>query len=304
LLFGYVTPLKAELKVKDFTKFRSYYCGLCFQLKNSAGNIPRAVLNYDMTFLAILIDSLSIKEPNIEIKRCIAHPTDKKPVIIENHALHYAAAMNLTLFYHKVKDDIQDDNNIKSKVIERILYPYQKKINKSIDNINKIIKKNLLILTDLENNKNFSSIDEISHPFSDIVGSILKEYPNELIDDSTELRNNLYRLGYTLGKWIYLIDALDDLKDDILNKKFNPINFLFNDNNQSYDDLIPLIQERLEFTILNCSYNCKDLLSKLPLKRNEDILKNILELGMMDKYISILNNTSEDKRSDYNNESI
>ena len=56
LLFGYVTPLKAELKVKDFTKFRSYYCGLCFQLKNSAGNIPRIVLNYDMTFLAILLD--------------------------------------------------------------------------------------------------------------------------------------------------------------------------------------------------------------------------------------------------------
>ncbi|MDU4739726.1 DUF5685 family protein, partial [Clostridium sp.] len=58
-MFGYVTPLKAELKVKDFTKFRSYYCGLCFQLKNSAGNIPRMVLNYDMTFLAILLDSLS-----------------------------------------------------------------------------------------------------------------------------------------------------------------------------------------------------------------------------------------------------
>ncbi|WP_322392425.1 DUF5685 family protein, partial [Clostridium perfringens] len=54
-MFGYVTPLKAELKVKDFTKFRSYYCGLCFELKNNAGNIPRMVLNYDMTFLAILI---------------------------------------------------------------------------------------------------------------------------------------------------------------------------------------------------------------------------------------------------------
>lgn len=297
-MFGYVTPLKAELKVKDFTKFRSYYCGLCFQLKNSAGNIPRMVLNYDMTFLAILLDSLSIKEPNIEIKRCIAHPTDKKPVIIDNDALHYAAAMNLTLYYHKLKDDIQDDNKLKSKVFEKILYPYQKKIDKSIDDINNIIRINLRTLTEFEKNKSFSSIDEICHPFSDIVGNILRSYPNEFINDSESLRNELYNLGYTLGKWIYLIDALDDLKDDIEKKKFNPINYLFNEDNKPYEKLIPLIQGRLEFTILNCSYNCKDILSKLPLKRNEDILKNILELGMMDKYVGILNNTREDKRSD------
>lgn len=297
-MFGYVTPLKAELKVKDFTKFRSYYCGLCFQLKNSAGNIPRMVLNYDMTFLAILLDSLSIKEPNIEIKRCIAHPTDKKPVIIDNDALHYAAAMNLTLYYHKLKDDIQDDNKLKSKVFEKVLYPYQKKIDKSIDDINNIIRLNLRTLTEFEKNKSFSSIDEICHPFSDIVGNILRSYPNEFINDSESLRNELYNLGYTLGKWIYLIDALDDLKDDIEKKKFNPINYLFNEDNKPYEKLIPLIQGRLEFTILNCSYNCKDILSKLPLKRNEDILKNILELGMMDKYVGILNNTREDKRSD------
>ncbi|KLE14684.1 DUF5685 family protein [Clostridium sp. C8] len=303
-MFGYVTPLKAELKIKDFTKFRSYYCGLCFQLKNSAGNIPRMVLNYDMTFLGILLDSLSPKEPDIEIRRCMAHPTDKKPVIINNDALNYAAAMNLTLYYLKLKDDIQDDNSLKSKFLERILYPYQKKLDKSISNIRSIIKDNLRVLTNLEKNKDFESIDVISHPFSDIVGNIFKEYPGDLISDGPDLRNKLYNFGYTLGKWIYLMDAFDDLKDDIENNKFNPINYLFNKSNESYYDLIILIQERLEFTILNCSYNCKDILSKLPLKRNEDILRNILELGMMDKYIGILNNTREDKRSDNLNESI
>ena len=296
-MFGYVTPLKAELKVKDFAKFRSYYCGLCLHLKSGAGNIPRMVLNYDMTFLAVLLDSLSIKEPNFELKRCIVHPKEKKPVIMNNDALQYAAAMNLTLYYHKIKDDIEDDNDIKSKVLEKILYPYQKKINKSIDAINNTIKSNLKDLRNFENNKNFSSIDEICHPFSDIVGNILKNYPKELINDGDKLRDNLYSLGYTLGKWIYLIDAFDDLKNDMKDNKFNPINYLFNSENKSYDELLPLIKDRLEFTILNCSYNCKEILEKLPLKRNEDILKNVLELGMMDKYLGILNNTREDKRS-------
>lgn len=296
-MFGYVTPLKAELKVKDFTRFRSYYCGLCLHLKSGAGNIPRMVLNYDMTFLAVLLDSLSSKEPDFELKRCIVHPKDKKPVVMNNDALQYAAAMNLALYYHKIKDDIEDDNDIKSKVLEKILYPYQKKINKSIDDINEIIKSNLKDLSNFENNKNFSSIDEICHPFSDIVGNILKSYPKKLVDDGTELRSNLYSLGYTLGKWIYLIDAFDDLKKDMKDNKFNPINYLFNSENKSYYELLPLIKDRLEFTILNCSYNCKEILEKLPLKRNEDILKNVLELGMMDKYLGILNNTREDKRS-------
>ena len=296
-MFGYVTPLKAELKVKDFTRFRSYYCGLCLHIKKNAGNIPRMVLNYDMTFLGVLLDSLSIKEPDFELKRCIVHPKDKKPVVMNNSALQYSAAMNLSLYYHKIKDDIEDDNDIKSKVLEKVLYPYQKKINKSIDNINNIIKDNLKDLREFENNKNFSSIDEICHPFSDIVGNILKLYPNELINDNEELRNYLYSLGYTLGKWIYLIDAFDDLKKDMENKKFNPINFLYNKDNKSYEELLPLIKERIEFTILNCSYNCKDILEKLPLKRNEEILKNILELGMMDRYLGVVNNTREDKRS-------
>lgn len=296
-MFGYVTPLKAELKVKDFTRFRSYYCGLCLHIKSGAGNIPRMVLNYDMTFLAVLLDSLSCKEPDFELKRCIVHPKDKKPVVMNNDALQYAAAMNLTLYYHKIKDDIEDDNDIKSKVLEKVLYPYQKKINKSIDEINVVIKNNLKDLRELENNKNFSSIDEICHPFSDIVGNILKAYPKELVNDGDELRNDLYSLGYTLGKWIYLIDAFDDLEKDMKANKFNPINFLYNDNNKLYEELLPSIKERLEFTILNCSYNCKNMLERLPLKRNEDILKNVLELGMMDKYLGILNNTREDKRS-------
>lgn len=296
-MFGYVTPLKAELKVKDFTRFRSYYCGLCLHIKSGAGNIPRMVLNYDMTFLAVLLDSLSTKEPDFELKRCIVHPKDKKPVVMNNDALQYAAAMNLTLYYHKIKDDIEDDNDIKSKVLEKVLYPYQKKINKSIDEINVVIKNNLKDLRELENNKNFSSIDEICHPFSDIVGNILKAYPKELVNDGDELRNDLYSLGYTLGKWIYLIDAFDDLEKDMKANKFNPINFLYNDNNKLYEELLPSIKERLEFTILNCSYNCKNMLERLPLKRNEEILKNVLELGMMDKYLGILNNTREDKRS-------
>ena len=132
----------------------------------------------------------------------------------------------------------------------------------------------------------------------------MKECPFKLVNDSEELRNNLYNFGYTLGKWIYLIDAFDDLEDDIKKQKFNPINHLYNKENYSFNELLPLIKERLEFSILNCSYNCNEILKLLPLKRNEDILKNILELGMMDKYLKISNKTCENKKECNKNESI
>lgn len=301
-MFGYVTPLKGELKLKDFAKFRSYYCGVCIGLKKRYGELPRLMLNYDMAFLSLLIDSLSNEDLDAVSERCIAHPIEKKPILINNSAINYAADMNFILYYYKVKDDILDDKDIKSKFIEISLRPYFKKTSSSINFISDIIKKNLKSLSNLEKTLDFTSIDEISHPFSDIVGNILKLYPNRLEDDSLDLRDSLYDLGYTLGKWIYLIDALDDLKDDIKENKFNPINHLFNKANLPYDELFPLISERIKFTLLNCSYNCLNIFNSLPIKRNTEIVKNVFELGMMDKYLSVISKiecTQEEK-----NESI
>lgn len=303
-MFGYVIPLKQELKIKDFNRFRSYYCGLCLHIKKDFGNIPRMTLNYDMTFLALLLDALSSEEVEFDFKRCVPHPIKKKPVVTNNKPLSYAAAMNVALVYYKLLDDVEDDNTLSSKLQLAALSPYKKKFSESIINLNELISTKLKDLSNLEKNLSFSSIDEICHPFSEIVGNILKCYPHELIDDNNNLRDNLYNLGYTLGKWIYLIDALDDLKKDMENKKFNPINFLYNNDNLSYEELKKSIKERIEFSILNCSYNCVEYLSKLPLNKNIELLRNTLELGMMDKYMNVLNNTNENKRSDFKNESI
>ncbi|AQS10828.1 hypothetical protein CLOBY_29770 [Clostridium saccharobutylicum] len=290
-MFGYVTPLKGEMKVKDFARFKCYYCGLCCHIKNEFGNIPRVSLNYDMTFLGLLLDALNPDELTVTSHRCILHPTEKKTIIYNNKALSYAASINISLFYYKLIDDVNDDKDFKSKLGIVFLSPYKKKFSKSILDINTSIKHYLNELYILENNKSFNSIDEICDPFSKLVGTIFKDYPYELNDDSNDLRDTLYSLGYSLGKWIYLIDALDDLKSDIEKNKFNPLNFLYNKESLPYDKFIQYIKPKLEFTILNCGYNCKENLKKLDLKRNKDILYNIIELGLMDKYVKIIDST-------------
>ena len=209
---------------------------------------------------------------------------------IKGEALSYAAAMNVSLIYYKLIDDINDDKSIKSKIGAMVLSPYKKKFNRNVTRVNDIIEENLNKLSLLEKEKNFNSIDEICDPFSLIVANILKFYPEEIDNDSEELRDNLYSLGYAIGKWIYVIDALDDLEEDINNDKFNPINYLYNKENKPYKEFIQEIKPRIEFTILNCGYNCKESLERLPLKRNKEILENIISLGMMDKYTKIVEN--------------
>ena len=198
--------------------------------------------------------------------------------------------MNVSLVYYKLIDDINDDNSMKSKIGALCLSPYKKKFNRNVTRVNGIIEENLNRLSKLEKDKNFESIDEICDPFSLIVANILKLYPGKIDNDSEELRENLYILGYALGKWIYVIDALDDLEEDIKNNKFNPINYLYNINSKDYKEFIEEIKPRIEFTILNCGYNCKEALEKLPIKRNKEILENIISLGMMDKYTKIVEN--------------
>ena len=302
-MFGYVTPLKPELKVREYESFKSYYCGICMHIKDGFGNIPRMSLNYDMTFLGLLLDGLHKEERSFKIQRCIVHPLKKKPMIVNNKALAYAAAMNVSLVYYKLLDDVADDRSMKSKVSSIILSPYKSKFNRNVTIINDIIEENLKKLSYLEVEKRFSSIDEIAHPFSEIVGKILNLYPEEFEGDSEEIRGNLYELGYSLGKWIYIIDALDDLKEDMEKNKFNPINYLYNTNNKTYEELMGEIRDRMEFTIFNCGYTCRNALEKLPIKRNKEILENIISLGMMDKYTKITNECECNKRSG-KNESI
>ena len=302
-MFGYVTPLKPELKIREYESFKSYYCGICMHIKDGFGNIPRMSLNYDMTFLGLLLDGVHKEERSFKIQRCIAHPLKKKPMIVNNKALAYAAAMNVSLVYYKLLDDVADDRSMKSKVSSIILSPYKSKFNRNVTIINDIIEENLKKLSYLEVEKRFSSIDEIAHPFSEIVGKILNLYPEEFEGDSEEIRGNLYELGYSLGKWIYIIDALDDLKEDMEKNKFNPIDYLYNTDSKTYEELMEEIRDRMEFTIFNCGYTCRNALENLPIKRNKEILENIISLGMMDKYTKITTECECNKRSG-KNESI
>ena len=110
-MFGYVTVCEPELKIKDFRKYRSYYCGLCQTLKEKYGFSGQMTLTYDMTFAILLLTSLYECESRIEQHRCKVHPV-KKQAMIENEITQYAADMNVLLAYYHMKDDWADEKKV------------------------------------------------------------------------------------------------------------------------------------------------------------------------------------------------
>lgn len=281
-MFGYVTPCKMELKVKDYEKFKAYYCGLCKSIRNHIGNVPRLVLNYDMTFLAVLLDSLEGDEPKFNKEACIRHPIKKRIVLQDNGCLEYAAFCNAILAYYKLLDNVMDENSLKGKAYSSFLKLYLDKLPENFRIHKDLIKSKLNDEYLMEKNPNGRSLDELSHPFAELTGYILSSYK----PDKDE---GVYRLGYNLGKWIYIIDAFDDLKDDMVKNKFNAINKSCNINNMQYDEFSKAVQNRIRFVLESCGRQCLESLGDLNIKKNKELLENILQFGLLEKMDKVFN---------------
>ena len=281
-MFGYVMPYKLELKIKDYEMFKAYYCGLCLSIKENFSNLCRLSLNYDMTFLGILLDSLSNDKNSYEVSTCIAHPLKKKPKVINNKALNYAAFCNVALVYYKLLDDYNDDNAFNKKLLSMYLKKFIKKENLDLKPLLNNMETNISKLTDLENSSECISIDELSHSFADLTGFLITFYYKD-----KDFHEDLYKLGYNLGRWIYIIDAYDDLEEDMKNNKFNAINKAFNSEGLSFEELIKAQRDRIEFNLMISASTTVDALNNLPIVKNNDLLFNILQLGLMHKIESI-----------------
>lgn len=292
-MFGYVKPCRLELKVKDYEKFKAYYCGLCHSIKNLYGNLPRFALNYDMTFLGILLDGLNNEKINSVPFNCAIHPLKKRILIKDNKALEFSAHMNVILSYYKMLDDVNDDNSIKSKVSYNVFKIY---INKYIKELNEIALDICFYLRELsinESSKEIKTLDELSHPFNHLTGLIMSYY----YKDNDDIKNHLYNIGYNLGKWIYIIDAYDDLEKDIKYNKFNALTNLYNENNLSFEEFKEYIRPKVEFILLSCGNQCFESCQNLTFYKNKDLIYNILSLGIMEQTHNVLRGVSNNEKS-------
>ena len=219
-MFGYVRPFVPEMKVGEHEKYRSAYCGLCRSMGDVTGQLSRFTLSYDFVFLAAVRMVLCDIKPEYETFRCAVHITKKRLVMKSNEALRYAAALSSILAEAKVKDDISDERGI-AKLKPCLLRPLLSGMSKRGGKLfpldcEREISGFLHSLSVLEEAK-CPSADETAEVFGDVLAFV---FSIGLDGEKKELAS---KIGRSIGRFIYMCDAADDLADDAKRGRYNPL---------------------------------------------------------------------------------
>lgn len=269
-MFGYVTIDKPELKVKEFYRYKSYYCGLCRTLKEEYGFRGRMTLSYDMAFLVLFLTSL-YETPTKELQsHCPLHPVKKIPML-QNEISEYGAKMNILLVYFKCEDDWKDDKSLKGIAGMHLFRKKAKELCKEYKRQAQVIQKQLKVLAVYEE-KQEETLDLAAGAFGKLMAELFV-YKEDIWEQ--ELRN----FGFYLGKFIYIMDAYDDLEEDLKTGSYNPLKAV-KKNSKDDNDYENTVQQILVMMMAEATA----AFEKLPLLWDSEILRNILYSGVWAKY--------------------
>lgn len=265
-MFGYVLANKPELKMREFYKYKAYYCGLCKVLREKYGFLGQVTLTYDMTFLVILLTSLYESETTREELRCIVHPLKKQKMLF-NEITEYAADMNIILTYYKLLDDWKDEKKITSRVGLQAYHQTFLELREKYPKKCEVIHKCLGLLQQCEE-RGEENIDVVARYFGKLMSELFVY--KEDVWEST-----LRKMGFYLGKFIYILDAYDDADKDIKDDNYNALIPMYIEK-----DFDEKCEEMLNFILAECTAQFE----KLPCVEDVEILRNILYAGVWDKF--------------------
>lgn len=269
-MFGYIRVMKSEMRVKEYEAYKAIYCSLCRELGKSYGFLSRLTLSYDFTFLALLEMSLDEKCACFENKRCAFNPLKKCIYCKDEEHLKLSSAAAMIMLYYKILDNIADEKGIKKigyALLKPIFSGAHKKAAKRYPQIESIVADYISKQNELEKN-GCENLDEVADPTANAMGQILS-----LCSDDESQKRVLNRLGYCIGRYIYILDAACDLSEDI---KKGSYNVLKGQENNIYDYVSPRL-----YVCINEAAKAFELLD---IKKYQHILGNIIYLGLEDTF--------------------
>lgn len=217
-MFGYVLPRRDVLEPAEQERFRSAYCGLCHVLEKRFGWTARFLLNYDFTFLSLLLTQENASFCTQQ-HRCMASPFRKRCVGLCGAGQEEAADESVILAWWKFRDQVEDDGVLRSlfaRVLSWIYRPAYQKAAAFRPRFDHTVRTCLIELRQLEQ-ENCPSLDRTADTFARILSAAAQGQTDETRHRTLEL------LLYHLGRWIYLADAWDDMEEDRARGNYNPI---------------------------------------------------------------------------------
>ena len=277
-MFGYIKTDTPNMYVKDTVLYKALYCGLCKSIGKVCGTKGRFCLNYDLTFLSALLHNLLDVDVKIERQHCILHHFEKRPIAVTDLLSEKIGALNVILAYHKLNDDVVDLNKGKAK--RSFFKSSYKKAKKFTPDLDEIVIKMYNGLS-LYEKTNGDSIDRAA----DYFGTMMIDCVKYLMED--KFTDTVGELAYNLGKWIYLIDALDDFDKDKKNKNYNVFVNLYPDC-QSKAMLMQNHNEKIANVFALILNEINDKARVLDYKFNHDLTDNIIFNGLREQTRKIM----------------
>ena len=269
-MFGYVRADTPYLYIKDDTLYRAMYCGVCKGIAQVCGNTARMGLSYDITFLSVILHNIKGVDVKIEKQHCLTHCIRSRQMAEVDEMTRQLGALNVLLAYYKYTDDIQDGDGGRGR---RLFFKKGfKRAKAKYPEIEKLVRENLAEQGKIEKAKT-ESVDRAA----DATANILAGFSDMVLEEkANEYTHNLF---YAVGKWIYLIDALDDYDKDRKKGAYNPFYFAFNAERK--EDLLKGKRgEEVKYIFHSIFFDIRENLSKISFRFNRDLSDNILLRGL------------------------
>lgn len=270
-MFGYITVNRSELKVKESAAYDAYYCGLCHALHGRHGRAGQLTLTYDMTFLVILLNGVYEHPLHEKTGRCLVHPM-KQHTERRNDFSSYCADMNVLLAYYNLLDDWQDERRISRYAAAQLLSKQYEAIKAKYPRQHKAVVDYMKALARCEK-KHSDNVEEAAC----LTGKMLAEV---FVCREDAWSSDLRQMGFFLGKFIYLMDAYEDVEKDEKSGNYNPLIKMKDDENFDSECQSMLMMQMAE---------CCKAFERLPIIQDVGILRNILYSGVWAKFASVYN---------------
>ena len=269
-MFGYVRADTPYLYIKDNELYRAMYCGVCKGIAETSGNAARMGLSYDVTFLSVIMHNILGVDVKIEKQHCLTHCIRSRQMAEVDELTRKLGALNTVLVYYKYTDDINDGDKGRGK---RLWFKKGfRKVAKKYPEIVKIVSEHLALQEKAEKAQT-DSVDRAA----DATANMLAVFSDYVLENkATVYTRNLF---YAVGKWIYLIDALDDYDKDKKKGAYNPFRLAYKAECRKAL-LEGAYAEEIAFIFRSIFFDIRENLGKIPFRFNTDLSDNILLRGI------------------------
>jgi hypothetical protein len=277
-VFGYILPNLESLGEEEKLRYHAVYCGVCRSIRARYGQRCRLAVSYDMTFLALVLGSLYEPKERRQAKRCPVHPVQPQE-IAQSEFTDYAADLSAAMAYHKCMDDWRDDHSAKARAAAAALAVPYRKAKHRVPEACRAIEDAMAAIHAIED----AAMGKTG-PGREGAGPSVEQSPDAAANCFGLLLGNLFaykddfwatdlrRFGARLGKFVYVMDAAMDLRQDRESGSYNP----FAQTDRTREDL----REDLELLAASTA----DAFERLPLERDVHVLRSVLYSGVWQRY--------------------